>query len=97
MKLVWIYLAVAISAAGFVTLYSRLIHPKSKRRAIEFALLFGLANSISTSFGGYAVHPIPGLLAVGWFVLITIESLVAGLIAGAMLREPSAVEKSGTA
>lgn len=87
MKVGVIYTGVAITAATFVAIYSKLVANKSRRTGLWYGLAFGVANGSSYAFGGYAVHPIPVELAVGWFVLCVIEAVVAGLIVSTFVRE----------
>ena len=87
MKIGLIYAGVLTTAAAFVMLYSYLVAPKTRGSGVIFGLLFGISTGASYACGGYAVHPIPGLLAVGWFVLCVIEAIAGGLIVGALVRE----------
>ena len=83
-----LYAGVATTAAAFVVIYALLIQSRGLIAGLLYGLLFGLANGASMACGGYAVHPIQPELAIGWFVLVMIETSVAGLIVGSIIRKP---------
>ena len=84
-----IYLGVLTTAAAFVAIYSLQIQSRGLVAGVLYGLLFGLAQGASIACGGYAVHPIQPELAIGWFVLVMIETTVAGVIVGSIIRKPT--------
>lgn len=87
MKQVLMYLVTFLSALIFITIYARLISPKDLNRGLSYGLLFGLGAGISMGYGAYSVMPIPYNMALIWFLGVTVEGTVAGLIAGLMVKE----------
>lgn len=86
MKMGVMYVAVAIAAFAFVMLYARLSPERNLRGGLEYGFWFGVAGGVSMGYGSYAVMPIPYHMALVWALGTLVESLVAGLIAGALLR-----------
>jgi len=70
----------------FVLIYGFLVGKKSLTIGIRFGALFGLATGISMGFGSYVYMPIPLTLAFSWFFGSWIEAIVAGAIAGAIIK-----------
>lgn len=86
MKMGLMVLVVFLSAIFFVWIYYKLI-PKSLKNGLTYGLLFGMATGISMGYGTYAVQPIPYILAFGWFLGGLVESTVAGLLVGLIIKE----------
>jgi hypothetical protein len=80
-----IYLVTLVAAACFVLIYG-LAREKTLKSGTLFGALFGLASGFSMGFGSYAYMPIPLALAFGWFLGTWIEAVIAGAIAGAILK-----------
>ncbi len=76
----WLMLGQLLAAITFTTLYARGFAEKGCRfGAVMFGLFMGLfmqGNTLIT----YAVQPLPGSLAVKWFVAGTAQGVVLGLL-----------------
>jgi hypothetical protein len=78
-------------ALAFTAIYAVVVDRKSMAAALKYGLLYGIATGVSMGFGTYGVMPIPGRLAVTWFLGTLVESLVAAALLGTILRPaPSA-------
>ncbi len=88
MKMSLMSLVTLIFGAGFVTIYSYLVNPKSLASGIKFGLIFGVASGVSMGFGSYCYMPISLSLALSWFFASFIEITIAGLIVGLMVKSP---------
>ncbi len=88
MKMLVMYLTVLIAAFFFVAVYGWLLRPKTMKNALLYGLLFGLGAGTSMGYGTYAMMDIPYWMAFGWFLGTTVEAVVAGLLLGAIIREP---------
>lgn len=75
-----------ISSAVFVLIYSRFV-TKSLANAIQYGVLYGLAAGISMGYGSYSVMPLPYFLAMSWFLGTLVETTVAGVIVGLVIKE----------
>jgi uncharacterized protein with PQ loop repeat len=80
------YFVTLVFTACFVLIYGFLVEQKSLRSGIRFGALFGLATGISMGFGSYVYMPIPLTLAFSWFFGSWIEAIVAGAIAGTIVK-----------
>ena len=87
MKMGLMILVTFLSALFFVYLYARFVGEKSLQRGLFFGFVFGLATGISMGYGTYTVMPIPYSLALGWFLGSVVESSVAGLLVGWLVKE----------
>ena len=85
MNMALIYLVTLVAAVCFVLIYG-MVGPKTLKSGVLFGALFGLASGFSMGFGSYAYMPIPLALAFAWFVGTWIEAVIAGAIAGAILK-----------
>lgn len=97
MKMPLMWLVTLVTAVVFVCLYAWLIRPKSVYAGLSFGILFGIAGGFSMGFGTYCVMPIPQKLAVAWTAGTLIESAVAGLLVGWIVKEQEAISRSGPA
>ena len=88
MKMPLMMLVGLVTAVVFVCLYAWLIRPKSVFAGLSFGILFGIATGFSMGFGTYCVMPIPQKLAVAWSVGSLVETVVAGLLVGWIVKEP---------
>ena len=86
MNMPLIYFVTFVFTTCFVLIYSLLVGQKSLISGIRFGALFGLATGISMGFGSYAIMPIPLTLAFSWFLGSWLEAIVAGAIAGAIIK-----------
>ena len=78
-----------LSAFFFVLIYALLIKDKSLKQALKFGLLFGLSVGISSSYGMYAVMPIPYYLAFAWFTGNVIIILAGAGTVGLIVKSSS--------
>lgn len=76
-----------VYAACFVAIYGLLITDKSVMTGLKYGALFGLASGITTGFGSYTYLPIPLILAVVWFAGALVSATLAGIIAGAIMKD----------
>ena len=77
-----------VAAVCFVCLYAWLVRPKSWAMGLSYGLIFGLGTGFSMGFGTYCVIPLPPSLAVTWFIGSVVETAVAGLLVGGIVKEP---------
>lgn len=78
---------VFIAASIFVILYSKFVASKSMTTGIWFGLVFGIGHGISFGYGSYAFMPMPYIMAATWFGTALVESVLAGVIVGGMIKE----------
>jgi hypothetical protein len=83
-----IYIATFTLIATFVLTYWLFIRPKSFVAGVGFGALLGLALGMASGAGTYIHMPIPRALAWGWFTGGWLKGVVAGVILGALIREP---------
>jgi hypothetical protein len=86
MNMLLMYFVTLVFTAAFVGIYGFLVTPKSVMSGARFGLLFGLATGISMGFGSYTYIPIPLMLAWSWFIGTLIESVIAGVVAGLIIK-----------
>ena len=86
MNMPLMYVVTLVFTTCFVLIYGFLVGPKSLTSGIRFGALFGLATGISMGFGSYVYMPIPLTLAFSWFFGSWIEAIVAGAVAGAIIK-----------
>jgi hypothetical protein len=87
MNMPLMYLITLIYVACFVAIYGSLVSKKSLGSGIKFGVLFGLAAGVSMGFGSYSYMPIPVSLAWGWLLGALAQSIVAGALVGAIMKE----------
>ncbi len=73
-------------ALGFTGIYAVLVNPKSAAAALKYGLIFGLATGVAMGFGSYCYMPIPMDLAAAWFGGTLVKCVVAGLLAGWIVK-----------
>ncbi len=78
---------VFISASIFVILYAKFVASKSLTTGIWFGTIFGIGHGISFGYGSYSFMPIPYMMALVWFLGTVVQAVIAGAIAGAMIKE----------
>ena len=86
MNMLLMYFVTLVFTTSFVVIYSFLIKPKSLITGIQYGILFGVATGFSMGFGSYSYMPIPVSLALSWFIGTLIESFIAGVIVGAIVK-----------
>lgn len=87
MRVPLLQLVVLAHAVIFTKIYSWLISPKSVLTGIIFGLLWGVAHGIGMGYGTYATMPIPLELASSWFLLMTVQGVLAGVIVALIVRQ----------
>jgi hypothetical protein len=85
-----------VAAVCFVCLYAWLVRPKSWVAGLSYGLIFGVGTGVSMGYGTYCVMPLPTSLAVAWCIGSIVETAVAGLLVGLIVKE-SASASSPTA
>lgn len=96
MKMGLISLVTLISALAFVFLYYWFFAEKGIGTGIKYGLLFGIGVGVSMGYGTYAVMPIPYHMALTWFLGTLVETTLAGLLTGWILRDQVVREDSET-
>ncbi len=71
-----------IAALMFSLIFHRLVGEKSVKRGVEFGLYYGIAVGVGMGYGTYAFQAIPYNLALGWFLGMIVEAVVAGALVG---------------
>lgn len=89
MKMGLTYIVTFISAGVFVLIYALFFGKKGPGIGLAYGALFGVGAGISMGYGTYSVQPIPYTMALTWFLGSLVEGILAGLIAGAILRDES--------
>jgi hypothetical protein len=89
MKMGLMRLVGLVVATTFVVIYAGLIHEKSVANGLKYGLIYGVGAGASMGLGTYSVMPIPGVLALVWFVGTVFESIVAGLLVGWIVKGPA--------
>jgi hypothetical protein len=76
-----------LAALFFVAIYVKLVSPKTLQNGLWYGILFGLGTGISMGYGTYSVQPITYGIAIGWFLGTLVETTVAGLMLGLLVKE----------
>ncbi|MGB5179375.1 MAG: hypothetical protein WBP44_11670 [Gammaproteobacteria bacterium] len=87
MSMTLMYIVTLAYTVCFVAIYDVFVSQKSVSTGIKYGVLFGLAAGISMGFGSYTFMPIPWSLALSWFTGTLVESIVAGALAGAIIKQ----------
>jgi hypothetical protein len=87
MKMYLIYTSTFLLAVAFVSIYVLFVEEKRVGTGVKYGLLFGLGVGISMGYGTYAVMPIPYHMAFTWFLGTVIESTLAGIIVGLVVKD----------
>lgn len=77
-------LVVLITAAIFTAIYVFLIRNKGIKTGLIYGLLYGIAVGVGAGFGSYSFMPLPFSLALSWFGIIVLESVIGGAVLGAI-------------
>lgn len=86
MNILFMYLTSLVFSITIAALYAYFVSPKSLATGIKFGLILGFGFAVISAFGSYVYMPIPLSLAVSWFFTNWLEVLVAGAIAGFMIK-----------
>ena len=86
MNMTLVYLVTLVVSLSFVLIYGLLVGKKSIESGVTFGALFGLASGISMGFGSYSSMPITLTIAWSWFIGSWVQAVVAGAIAGAIVK-----------
>ncbi|MEK7348951.1 MAG: hypothetical protein AABZ94_08770 [Candidatus Eisenbacteria bacterium] len=89
-KLGVMYFSIFISAIALAAVYHNFVRPKSCSIALLFGIWLGLGHGIAFGYGSYAMMSIPYAVAFTWFLASIVKGAVAGVIVGALVREPAA-------
>ncbi|MEW6529555.1 MAG: hypothetical protein AB1473_01890 [Thermodesulfobacteriota bacterium] len=87
MKMGLMYLCTLIIAFAFTCIYALLVAQKNIGSGVKLGVFFGLAYGVPMGFGTYSYMPIPFHMALVWCLGSFIESLVAGIIVGSIIKE----------
>ncbi len=63
---------------------------ESVKTGVKFGLFFGLISGVSMGFGSYIYMPIPFILALYWFIIMLVESAIAGSVVGYLTKNGNA-------
>ena len=88
MSKMWImHMVVLISAAVFVYIYVRFFAEKNMGSAVKYGIVYGIAVGMGMGYGTYTVMPIPYTLAMGRFWGTVVESALAEVVLGAIVKD----------
>ena len=90
MKMGLMYVVTILSAICFTLIYACLIGGKGIGTGVKYGLLLGLGTGVSMSYGTYSYMPIPHSLALSWFLGTVVQTTLAGLLVGLIIKEESA-------
>ncbi len=83
------YLVTAVTSLAFTAIYAFHVRGSSVSAGAKYGLLYGIGGGFAWGMGTYAMMPIPMGLAWAWFITFTVESLIAGAVAGAIVKTPA--------
>lgn len=86
-----------VAALMFSLIFVRMIKNISVTTGIEFGVYFGIALGIGMGLGTYAVQPIPGGLAVAWFLGALLQAVLAGALVGYIAQDRTAAVEDSAA
>lgn len=78
---------VLVSAVVFTYVYAALVNPKSMANAVKYGLLLGIGMGIGMGYATYAVQPIPYSVALTWFLGTIVETTLAGVLLGMLVKD----------
>jgi hypothetical protein len=88
----WIYFVTSLVIAFFFTLiFSKGYEGKGIGEGVRFGLYAGLIIATPFAYDTYASTPIPYALALQWFLYMTIEYIVLGVVVAAVFGKSKAV------
>lgn len=82
MKMGVMALVTFIVALMFTLIYVLLVANKGLMTGLLYGLLYGIAVGVGAGFGTFSFMPLPYDLALSWFGIQVLESLVAGGLLG---------------
>ena len=84
----WImHLTVLVSALVFVYIYARFFAEKQMNSAVKYGIVYGISVGMGMGYGIYTVMPIPYVLASGWFWGAVVQTTLAGVLLGLIVKE----------
>lgn len=86
MWLMWLSYAIAAPVLAFVYTKGYEAGKGGIGQGARFGFYMGVFLAASISLGFYAVLPIPGMLAVYWFIGGVVEYVIVGAVVGAIYR-----------
>jgi hypothetical protein len=90
----WIYFVTSLVIAFFFTLiFSKGYEGKGVGEGVRFGLYAGLLMATPFAYDTYASMPIPYALALQWFLYMTVEYVILGVVVAAVFGK----SKSATA
>jgi hypothetical protein len=87
MKIGLMRLVQLVTAITFVAVYALLIKPKGMGVALGYGIIYGIGAGVGMGYGSYSIIPITSAMAFAWFLGSLIESIVAALLVGAIVKE----------
>jgi hypothetical protein len=84
----WMWLGDAVIAVFFTLIYAQ-GYEKAKAgpaQGMRYGLYVGILMGASMSLGSYVTLPIPGVLALYWFIGAVVEFVAAGMVMGWVYR-----------
>lgn len=87
MKMGLMIIVSLVSAASFVLIYDWFFKEKNMMTGLKYGLIFGIGIGISMGYGTYSVQPILYSTALGWFLGTVVETTVAGIITGLIIKD----------
>jgi hypothetical protein len=86
MSMSLMYLITAVTSLTFTAIYAFYVRGNSVATGVKYGLLYGIGGGFAWGMGTYAMMPIPLSLAWAWFISFTVETAIAGAVAGALLK-----------
>ena len=77
----------------FTYFFSRVAKGEGVMEGVRYGFCMGLFVTVPMSLGTYALMPIPGSLALGWFVRGMIQLVICGVVLSLVYR-PAAVDRT---
>lgn len=82
-------LTTIVLALTFTAIYAYFVRGNSVSTGMKYGLLYGIGAGFAWGMGTYAMMPFPLGLACAWFIAFTVESAVAGAVAGWLVKPSS--------
>ncbi|KPJ52648.1 hypothetical protein AMJ39_07320 [candidate division TA06 bacterium DG_24] len=94
-KMPLMYLLTLIISFLLVFIFHKGYEGRGLAEGLRFGFWLGLLMNLSMALGSYAAYPVPGLLALQWFIYGMIIYLIVGVIIAAIYRPAQAAAASG--